>query len=86
MQTPIVPAPSINMVGLSWHISAADGANHEVKIIEHAGGTSRQRTRLVSRPKTRRRSLPPHRLESRSAATTSWPASRKISWTNVPDF
>jgi CubicO group peptidase (beta-lactamase class C family) len=50
MQTPMVPASGIGMVGLSWHISEADGANHAVKIIEHGGGVNGQITRLTIAP------------------------------------
>jgi CubicO group peptidase (beta-lactamase class C family) len=54
MQTPLFEASGIGMVGLSWHISEADEANHgaknTVKIIEHGGGTNGQITRLAIAP------------------------------------
>ena len=50
MQTPMVPASGIGMVGLSWHISEAAGSAHAVKIIEHGGGTNGQITHLAIAP------------------------------------
>lgn len=50
MQTPLVPASGIGMVGLSWHISTAEAARQEVKIIEHGGGTNGQSTQMAIAP------------------------------------